>query len=65
MKPPKPQKIQLPQTNFRSAAERAECDDLVKTDPDSLYRKLYNTSLPFFLWVIASEPAPYIFKLHV
>ena len=35
------------------------------TDPNSIYRKLYNRSLEFFLWVIDKEPAPYVFKLHV
>ena len=35
------------------------------TDKDSLYRKLYNRSLPFFVWVIEQEPAPFIFKLHI
>ena len=35
------------------------------TDPNSLYRKLYNRNMDFFLWIIESEPAPYIFKLHV
>ena len=35
------------------------------TDPNSIYRKLYNRSMEFFLWVIDREPAPYIFKLHV
>ena len=35
------------------------------TDPNSIYRKLYNRSLDFFLWVIDSEPAPYVFKLHI
>jgi len=35
------------------------------TDANSLYRKLYNRSLDFFLWVIEQEPAPYVFKLHV
>jgi hypothetical protein len=35
------------------------------TDKDSLYRKLYNRSLPFFTWVIDEEPEPYVFKLHI
>lgn len=35
------------------------------TDPNSLYRKLYNRSLDFFLWAIDQESAPYKFKLHV
>lgn len=35
------------------------------TDPNSIYRKLYNRNLEFFLWVIATEPAPFFFKLHV
>ena len=35
------------------------------TDKDSLYRKLYNRSLPFFKWVIDEEPEPYVFKLHI
>jgi hypothetical protein len=35
------------------------------TDPESLYRKLYNKSLTFFLWVIEVEESPPIFKLHV
>lgn len=35
------------------------------TDPNSLYRKLYNRSLEFFLWVIDHEEPPYTFKLHV
>jgi hypothetical protein len=30
-----------------------------------LYRKLYNRSLDFFLWVIDYESPPYKFKLHV
>jgi hypothetical protein len=37
----------------------------VVTDPNSLYRKLYNRSLDFFLWVIDVEQLPYTFKLHV
>lgn len=35
------------------------------TDPNSLYRKLYNRSLDFFLWVIDQEAPPYKFKLHI
>ena len=35
------------------------------TDPDSLYRKLYNKSLAFFLWVIEVDPEPFTFKLHI
>jgi hypothetical protein len=41
----------------------------VLTDPNSLYRKLYNRSLDFFKWVIDKEAdqkkLPLIFKLHV
>jgi len=41
----------------------------VLTDPNSLYRKLYNRSLDFFKWVIDTEAdqkkLPLIFKLHV
>ena len=35
------------------------------TDPNSIYRKLYNRSMDFFLWILEREPAPYVFKLHV
>lgn len=35
------------------------------TDPNSLYRKLYNRSLDFFLWAIDQESPPYKFKLHI
>ena len=36
------------------------------TDPNSIYRKLYNRDLQFFLWVIEKQAnAPYLFKLHL
>ena len=35
------------------------------TDPNSLYRKLYNSNLDFFLWVLDVEKPPFSFKLHV
>lgn len=35
------------------------------TDPNSIYRKLYNRNMEFFLWVIEREPSPFIFKLHI
>ena len=35
------------------------------TDPNSIYRKLYNRNVDFFLWCIEQESAPYTFKLHV
>ena len=34
-------------------------------DPNSLYRKLYNRNMEFFLWVLEKDPAPYFFKLHI
>lgn len=37
----------------------------ILTDPNSLYRKVYNKKLHFFMWVMEVEPPPYIFKLHV
>lgn len=37
----------------------------ILTDPNSIYRKLYNRNMEFFLWVLEKEPAPFIFKLHV
>ena len=64
-KNPVPEKPKFVHMNHRSAQQRAEAEEIVKTDPNSLYRKLYNTNLPFFLWVIEKEEAPYIFKLHV
>ena len=36
-----------------------------QTDPNSIYRKLYNRNMDFFLWILDREPAPYTFKLHV
>ena len=59
-KPPKP--AQKPKLSVPSGAKQSES---VMTDPESLYRKLYNKSLAFFLWVIEVEPAPSIFKLHI
>ena len=38
---------------------------MVHTDPDSLYRKLYNKSLSFFIWIIETEPGPFVVKLHI
>lgn len=35
------------------------------TDPNSIYRKLYNRNMEFFLWVLEREPSPFVFKLHV
>ena len=35
------------------------------TDPNSIYRKLYNRNMEFFLWILAKEAAPYVLKLHV
>ena len=36
------------------------------TDPNSIYRKLYNRDLDFFLWCIEKQSkAPYLFKLHI
>lgn len=36
------------------------------TDHNSIYRKLYNRDIEFFLWVIErQQKAPYVFKLHV
>jgi len=37
----------------------------VMTDPNSIYRKLYNRNMEFFLWILEREEAPYVFKLHV
>lgn len=45
------------------AAEQKEPS--VLTDPNSIYRKKYNRSLDFFLWVIDNERPPYRFKLHI
>lgn len=59
-KPPKP--IQKPKLSL--PAPRQDPDPVL-TDPDSIYRKLYNKSLQFFLWTIDVEPAPSIFKLHI
>ncbi len=56
-KPPKP--ISKPNLQLKKVQEQ------VFTDKDSLYRKLYNRSLSFFLWVIEQEAPPYVFKLHV
>ena len=36
-----------------------------QTDPNSIYRKLYNRNMEFFLWILDREPAPFVFKLHV
>jgi hypothetical protein len=36
-----------------------------QTNPNSIYRKHYNQSLKFFMWVIQKEVPPYIFKLHI
>ena len=36
------------------------------TDPNSIYRKLYNRDMDFFLWVLEKQnKAPYVFKLHL
>lgn len=35
------------------------------TDPNSIYRKLYNRNMDFFLWILEREQAPFVFKLHV
>lgn len=35
------------------------------TDPNSLYRKLYNRDLAFFQWVIDREQGPILIKIHV
>ena len=36
------------------------------TDQNSIYRKLYNRDINFFLWILErQEKAPYVFKLHV
>ena len=59
-KPPKPLSVK-PKLQLSDKQDSPS----VKTDKDSLYRKLYNRSLPFFVWVIEQEPAPYIFKLHI
>ena len=59
-KPPKPLTVK-PKLQLSDKQDSPS----VKTDKDSLYRKLYNRSLPFFVWVIEQEPSPYIFKLHI
>lgn len=56
-RPPKP--ISKPNLQLTKTQEH------MLTDKDSLYRKLYNRSLLFFLWVIEQEKPPYVFKLHV
>ena len=43
--------------------ESNEVDEL--THPSSLYRKLFNRSLEFFLWVLEHSKPPYVVKLHV
>lgn len=35
------------------------------TDPNSLYRKLFNRDVNFFLWVIEREKGPILIKIHV
>lgn len=35
------------------------------TDPNSIYRKLYNRNMDFFLWILEREPAPFVIKLHL
>jgi hypothetical protein len=35
------------------------------TDPNSIYRKLYNRNMDFFLWILEREQAPFVLKLHV
>lgn len=36
-----------------------------KTDPNSLYRQVFNRDLNFFLYVIDKTEPPYVIKLHV
>ena len=38
---------------------------VVKTDPNSLYRQVFNRDLNFFLYVIDHTSPPYNLKLHI
>ena len=37
----------------------------MKTDPNSVYRQVFNRDLSFFLFVIDNTEPPYFIKLHV
>ena len=58
-------KVEKKRTNLTLNPNNETKEPTVVTDPNSLYRKLYNRSLDFFLWVIDVEQPPYTFKLHV
>eukprot|EP00347_Sterkiella_histriomuscorum_P013453 403364654 len=58
----KNQRGQFANKKIRSSAASEES---ALTNPNSLYRKMYNKNLKFFLWVIENEQPPYIFKMHV
>ena len=38
---------------------------IVKTDPNSVYRQVFNRDLSFFLFVIDNTEPPYYIKLHI
>jgi hypothetical protein len=40
-------------------------DESSMTNPHSIYRKYYNQSLQFFMWIIQKEEPPFIFKIHI
>ena len=37
----------------------------VKNRADSIYRRYYNSNLPFFCWTFDVTEGPYVVKLHI